>query len=141
VFEGTPLYQPVPVHVEKGASTPWTAGDFLLAFEEEFCYKQGDWVAANLRDAYNIKITEDENLVASIRALSEAVQENLTFYDISDYTDNAISLTFLGRRPLPIFTENPQTARNLNTIMVLEGYMRLFSTEQQLRPISTPIFN
>ena len=51
--------------------------------------------------------------------MSETIDEDLTFYDVTDYVDNAISLTFIGRKPLPIFNEGSQVAKDLNSIMVL----------------------
>ncbi len=47
----------------------------------------------------------------------------------------------MGRPTLPIFDINTKIGRDINTIMVLQGYIRYFHNEQQLRAVSTGIFN
>lgn len=47
----------------------------------------------------------------------------------------------LGKKALPIFTQDDQVSRDLTKIYLLQANIKKFYTDQQLRTTATPYFN
>ena len=98
----------------------------MRSYSPEFCYKQKDWESANKRDPYIVSITKNPNFTKAIDALSSTVNQNVDFYKVYEYYDNAECLIYMGKQPLKIFTDDNDVAHDLAKIATISGYMRMF---------------
>lgn len=96
-----------------------------------------------MNDAYVRKIVNNVNFVNAITEVSKAVGDNLTFYDIYKYYDNAECMTHLdmSEKVLEVFKRNTRTLTDIKTIYTLDGYIKFFYNEKQKRAITTGYFN
>lgn len=120
---------------------PYSPGDFLRTYATEVCPRQKDWMAANKNDPFVKKIVGNSNFSSALAAVNKALDTNITFFDAYKYYDNAECMIHLGMEPKPIYRRNNQTLQDLTTMYVLDGYIKLFYNEDQLRAISTGYFN
>lgn len=94
VYVKTPLYNSVPVHVEKGYLSPWDKGDFLRTYDPQFCHNQNKWMTQNQQNPEVIKIINDPSFQLAILAVSNVLKTNLTFWDMYKYYDNYVCMNY-----------------------------------------------
>ena len=85
------------------------------------------------------EIRSNENFTEAISKLSEVVGKKQSFSDVADHFDNYETTLYLGRPTLPIMTD-PKYKRDFEYIYMLDLYINLFYTNQQLKTTSSRFF-
>lgn len=74
----------------------------------------------NKQDKYVQEIVSHPSLSATVDKVNHALYvDSLGFFDIHKFIDNAQTMLYMGKTPLPIFTEDSQTKQDLATIYAL----------------------
>lgn len=105
---------------------PWYPGDFLRTYAPEVCPRQSGWMAENKNDPYVKKIVANDNFTKAVQAVNKALDINATFFDVYKYFDNAQCMIHMDMLPNEIFRRNNHTLKDLTTMYVLDGYIKLF---------------
>lgn len=66
-------YHPVAVQVETPTSNPYEIGDFLFAFDKEYCPNQRDWIDANNKSPKAAQINSTPQFLRAMKELSLAL--------------------------------------------------------------------
>ena len=121
---------------------PWYSGDFMRIYTTDASPKQDDWMEVNKQDKYAQKIVNHPDFVDAVEKVNIALKTSgLTFFDLYKYIDNAYCMVYLGKTPLPIFAETSAIRQALDSMYVLDGFIKLFYNEAQLRATATAFFN
>jgi hypothetical protein len=116
-------------------------GDFLRIYSGEFCPNQNKWIAANQQKPEVKAIISDPSFQEAIAKVNAALKTNLTFWDIYKFYDNAVCMTYEGRTVNPVWSSAGPTKSALDAIYVLDMYLKMYFTEQQLATTATGYFN
>jgi hypothetical protein len=86
-------------------------------------------------------ILNDPSFVSALDQLSAALKTNITFLNFYEFYDNYLCMLFEGRTVNPLWTTPGTTKIALDTLYVLDIYLKYFYTEEQLSTTATGYFN